>query len=213
MFKKTVVLKTNRFKPKGKITFDYKALLFFTLFLCGLIIGVSFINKGDENLINYLTKLFKNRILAENSNNFFTCFCGDFLPLLLMQFFCYIGGLCAVGIPFIWLIPVAFGLFCGIAIALFFVNYGITGLSYCALINIPCYAITAATLIRCCCESTVCSNNILIYAMRGDNGEKLKTPILKDYTFKYILLCIPLVVAALISAGSYKMFSGLFSFL
>ena len=210
MFKKTVVLNTTRLKPIGKFTFDYKSVLFFTLFLCGLIVGVTFINKGDEALVEFFTKILKNRITAENNNNFLTCFCGDVLPLMLLQLFCYIWGLCAFGIPFIWLAPLVFGLMCGMTIGLYLVNYGIMGLGYCALVKIPAYAITAATLIKCCCESTICSDNIFVYALKGERSENT---ILKDYTLKYILLCIPLVLAAVLSAGCDKLFSGFFNFL
>lgn len=213
MFKKTVVLNTKKLKPKGHFTFDYKSLLFFTLFLCGLILGVSFIKSGDENLIEFLTRIFKNRISAEKNNSFLTCMCGDILPLLLLELFCFIGGLCAVGMPFIWLLPVGFGSFCGVVIALFFVNYGVTGLGYCALTNIPYYAITAATLIKCCCESTMCSNEVLLFALKGETNERKNNPILKDYTLKYLLLCVPIIIASAIRAGSSKLFSGLFDFI
>ena len=212
MFKKTVVLNTKILKNNTDFTFDYKSVLFFTLFLCGLILGVSLVDQGDENFIQFLTRLFKNRIEAEKNNSFLICLCGEFLPVFLLELFCYIGGLCAVGMPFIWMIPVGFGAFCGSVIALYFVNFGVTGMGYCALTTIPYYAITAATLIKCCCESTMCSTEILVYALKGERRDKTIPPILKDYTSKYLLLCIPLIIAAAINAGSCKLFSELFNF-
>ncbi len=212
MFKKSVVLKANKLKPLSGISTDYKTAIFFTLFVCGLIIGVSIVKKGDSEFIDFFSKLMHNNISAKNDSSWFRCFCGDFLWLFLLVFVDFICGLCGVGFPFIWLIPVCFGGFTGMVLSLFFINYGMTGLGYCALINVPGYAITAATLVKCCCESTKISNEIFFFIIGGNKNEGNKEPLLKDYVINYILLCVPVVLSALISTGSFKLFSGLFGF-
>lgn len=212
MFKKSVVLKANKLKPIAGVSPDYKTVIFFTLFVCGLIIGVTVISQSGTDFTDFFSKIIHNNISAKKDSSWFKCFCGEFVWLFILVFVDFICGLCGVGLPFIWLIPICFGCFAGMVLALFFINYGMTGLGYCALMNIPSYAITAATLVKCCCESTKVSNEIFFYILSGSKGDTSKTPILKEYTVKYIFFCIPVIIAALISTGSFKLFSGLFSF-
>lgn len=212
MFKKSVVVKANKIKRIPGISPDYKSIIFFTLFVCGLIIGVTIIKNGESDFTDIFSKLLHNSISAKNNNSWFRCFCGEFLWLFLLILIDFICGLCGVGLPLIWLVPVCFGSIAGLILSLYFVNYGMPGLGYCALINIPCYAITAATLIKCCCESTKVSNEIFFYILGGKKSDNTKEPLLKDYIINYVLLCIPIIIAALISTGSFKLFSGLFNF-
>ncbi len=213
MFKRSVVIKAKRIRPIANISPDYKTIIFFTLFVCGLILGVIVIQKSDEDFSSFFLKLLNNYLKAKKDNSWFMNFCGEFLGLFLLVFIDFVLGLCAVGLPFIWLLPVCFGCFSGIVLSVFFTNYGLTGLAFCGLINIPCYAITAATLIKCCCESTRISNEIFRFVFSGNKSENVKSSLIKEYTINYALLCLPILIAALISSGSFKLFSGLFSFI
>lgn len=211
MLKKSVVINAKRIKPIENISPDYKTVIFFTLFVCGIILGVIIIQKSNEDFSSFFLKLLNNHLTAKKSSSWFNNFCGDFLGIFLLVFLTYILGLCAVGLPFIWLIPICFGCITGIILSLFFINYGLTGLAFCGLINIPCNAITAATLIKCCCESTRISNEIFLFVL-GGNNDKAKSSLIKEYSLKYALLCLPILVAAIISSSSFTLFSGLFSF-
>ena len=212
MFKRSVVLKANKIKSVPGISPDYKTIIFFTLFICGLIIGVSLIKKGNSDFTEFFSKLLRNNITAKIDSSWLRCFCGEFVWLFLLVFVDFICGLCGVGLPLIWLVPICFGCVSGLVLSLFYVNYGLTGLGYCSLINVPCYAITAATLVKCCCESTKVSNEIFLFILGGRKNDNIKESLLKDYIINYLLLCIPIVIAALISTGSLKLFSGLFNF-
>lgn len=212
MIKRSVVIKAKRIKPITGLNFDYKTIIFFTLFFCGIITGIIIVSKCDNEFNNFLCRLLINNFSAKQENGPFTNFCGTFIWLFLLVFCTYLCGLSAVGFPFIWIIPTVFGIICGLIVSSFYHSFGLKGLGFCVIANIPCYAITAATLIKCCCESTIISNEIFGYVFGNSKGEGNKKMLLKDYSINYLLLCLPILIAALISMLCFKLFSGFFSF-
>ncbi len=209
MFKRNFVINTKRLHIHK---LDYQSALLFTLFICGLILGIVFIKNCDDDFKDVALKCLRNYISVKAESGFLQCFLGTLTILLLCVFFNLLFGLCAVGIPLIWLIPVCFGAFCGCGVSCFFINYGLKGLCYCALVNVPCYAITAATLIKCCCESTKMSINIL-NSIRGARADNIKgCQSFNDFLLNHLALCIPIVAGALLSAVGFRLFSSLFIF-
>ncbi len=210
MFKKSVVIKATRFKPNNNYKFDYKTIIFFTIFLCGLIVGIIIFKRSGDAFAQFITNVLKNYLTVCTSNSIFKNFCSIFFSLCLVVFLLFIFGLCAVGQPLIWICGFLFGCSIGIVISTYYCTFGILGVGYCALINIPCYAITAATLIKCCCESMCISNNIFFYSMGNYKTSNSKNYILKEYVLKYLIFLTPILVASLLKACFLKLFSGLF---
>lgn len=185
----------------------------FSLFLCGVILGIILIKNCNQDFKDLALQYLKNYISVKAECSFFECFLGTLSVLLICICLNLLFGLCAVGVPFVWLIPVFFGVFCGSGVSCFFINYGLKGLCYCALVNAPCYAITAATLIKCCCESTRMSLNIL-NCIRGIKADNLKASLsFKDFLLNHLLLCVPIIIGALLSTVGFTLFSSLFIFI
>ncbi len=212
MLKKSFIIRTKSIRPPMKFTFDYKLIIYFTLFLSGVIIGVLLIKNAGCDFNNFFSKLLVNHVNAKKNNSFLTDFCFTLLCFILVFFLNYLCSLSAVGFPFIWLILMGFGVVCGAVISEFFISFGLKGLGFCLLVNIPCYAITAATLICCCCESTKICNNIFCFLFGNSRYDPDKTCFLKEYTLKYIIMCLPMCIGALASTVCFKMFSGFFVF-
>ncbi len=210
MFKKSVVIRANRLK-KIRLKFDYKTIIFFTILLCGLIFGAILSAKGSEAWHQFFNTFVNNHLTVKSSSSIFRNFCSVFFCLFIIILFDYISGLCGLGIPFIYFTPLLLGTYCGVIISQFYYLYNLRGLLYCILINIPCYAITAATLIKCCCFSSDISKEILVYLINGKNDTKEK--ILYNYTIKYLLLCIPILISALLNAITFRLFGNLFHFI
>ncbi len=207
MFKKGVVIKAKRFKP---INLDCKTIILFTLFLCGIILGAFLVKNCDEEVKNALNALLSNYISAKSESDFLACFSGTLLYLLLFIIIAFLFGLCALGTPLVWLVPIIFGSFCSSYISLMLINFGLKGLFYFVIVDLLPYAITTATLVKCCCESTKISIN-LFCCLAGDNGLKGNN-LLKDYILNYLVLCIPVLVGTIISTFCFKIFQGLFIF-
>jgi hypothetical protein len=210
MFKKSVVIRANKLK-KINFKFNYKTTIFLTLLLCGVMFGVTLSNKGNIAWHTFFNTFVHNHLTVKVSSSFFRNFCSIFFSFMLICLFDYICGLCGVGAPFLYLTPLFFGIYCGVVTSQFYYIYKLSGLLYCAIINTPCYAITAATLIKCCTLSFDVSKEIFIYLLTGRSDTKEK--ILHKYTVQYLILCIPIALSALLNVVSFKLFGNLFNFI
>ncbi len=208
MFKKTVVLKRRKMNlPK----FDYRNFFFFSLFICGLILGVLTIKNENSELNDALKNFFINYISEKSEKTFFEYFFECSLLIFIIPLFCFFAGLCAVGGPIIIAIPTLVGIVVGMATGILYSQYALQGLGYSALVIIPSTAIVIATLLKCCDESINMALDI-IYMIIGGNSSNIKVNKLKEYCLKYLVLCLPFVLAGAINTVSFKLFGGLFSF-
>ncbi len=207
MFKKGVVIKAKRIKP---LNLDCETIILFTLFLCGIILGAFLIKNCGDEVKNALSTLLRSFFSAKSESGFLACFSGVLFFLLLFILIVFLFGLCAVGTPLVWLVPIIFGIFCSGYVSLMLINFGVKGLFYFVMVDLFPYAITTATLVKCCCESTKISIN-LFSCLAGDNTLKGNN-LLKDYILNYLILCVPVLIGAIISAFCFKIFQGLFIF-
>lgn len=207
MFKRTVVLKPKKLKGSK---LDCEAIILFTLFLCGIIIGVFVIKNCNDDIKNAFCTLLRNYISAKSDCGFLSCFSGTLVFLVIFVVAVFLLGMCAVGTPLVWCVPVIFGLICSGYVSLMLISYGIKGILYFVLVDLLPYAITTAVLVRCCCESTGLSVN-LFTCIAGDNSFRGRNAF-KEYAFSYLILCVPVIMGALISAVCFKIFEGLFIF-
>ncbi len=207
MFKNGVVIKAKRIKP---INFDCETIILFSLFLCGVILGAFLIKNCDDDIKNALSTLLSNYISAKTECGFLGCFSGVVVFLIIFILIAFLFGLCAVGTPLVWLVPIVFGIICSGYVSLMLMNYGLKGILYCIMVDLLPYAITTATLVKCCCESTKISVN-LFSCIAGDSVIKGKN-LFKEYIISYSILCVPVIIGALISTFCFKVFQGLFIF-
>lgn len=208
MLKKTVVLKRRKMNLKR---FDYRSFFFFSLFLCGLILGVLTVKNDNNELNNALKSFLINYISRKNSISVLECLLDSSFLTFIIPIFTFVLGLCAVGGPIIIATPTFVGIVVGMATGIFYSQYALQGLGYCALVVMPCTAITVGTLLKCCNESINMSFEI-IYMIIGGKNSATKTNELKEYCLKYLVLCVPFVLAAVLNTVSFKIFGGLFSF-
>ncbi len=208
MLKKSVVFKRNQVKlPR----LNYKNVFFYVLFLCGFIIGVLTVSKMNSDA-NEILKHFFTSYLIENSNkDFLDFFIESVLIIAAIPFLTFLFGLCVFGIPCIISAPAFTGAISGILIGFLYLNFGLKGLGFCALIIIPIIAITVATLIKCCEEAI--NMSVEIIAITGGFQTSNKRNELKEYCMKFIVLLLPLILSSILYIGCFKLFGGLFSFI
>lgn len=207
MFKNNVVLKNNKMQYSK---LDSRTIILYSLFLCGFIIGIFFIKNCENESRDALGTLLNNHISAKCDSDFISCFCGSVFLLILFIVITFMLGLCAVGTPFICLIPLVFGFVCSCYVSLMLINYNLKGVLYCVMVDLLPYAITTASLMKCCCESTKISIN-LFGCIAGDVALRGKNTF-KEYVLFYLILCIPVIIGALINTICFKIFQGLFVF-
>ena len=208
MLKKSVVFKRNQVKlPR----LNYKNVFFYVLFLCGFIIGVLTVSKMNSDA-NEILKHFFTSYLIENSNkDFLDFFIESVLIIAAIPFLTFLFGLCVFGIPCIISAPAFVGAISGVLIGFLYLNFGLKGLGFCALIIIPIIAITVATLIKCCEEAI--NMSVEIIAITGGFQTSNKRNELKEYCMKFIVLLLPLILSSILYIGCFNLFGGLFSFI
>lgn len=208
MFKKSVVIRAKGIKP---IKLDYKVLLFFSLMICGIIIGVSLIKNSDSEFKGLVKSLIDSINNTKSNNLLFSCLLfviGWLLVPLIVAFF---SGLSGLGLPFLALLNVLYGMFCGLFCGIYYVCFGLHGIGFFSLVNLPCYAITAATLIKCCCESLKMSFNVFSFLSGNCINQSKNKNMLKEYILTYLILCLPVVAGSFLNVISFKIFGDLFS--
>ncbi len=208
MLKKSVVIKRRRMNiPR----FNYKNLVFFVLFFCGLIIGVLTMKNETSTLKDIFSEFFVQYITNKSNESFFNCFLDSLFIIIMPTIVTYIFGLCAVGLPIIIAIPTLTGIAVGMAIGFLYSSYSLQGLGYAALIIIPSLAVVIATLIKCCSEAINMSIEI-IAGISGYQSQNRRNE-LKDYCLRFLIFFIPLILSALLNVCSFRLFNGLFSFI
>lgn len=208
MFKKSVVIKRKRMNlPR----FNYKNLIFFVLFFCGLIIGLLTMKEDESTLKDVFSTFFNEYITKKSQGSFLNNFLDALLIIIVPSFASFIFGLCAIGIPIIIAIPTLTGVAVGMATGFLYSSYSLQGLGYAALIIIPTLSVVVATLINCLGEAINMSVEI-IAAISGYQSQNRRNE-LKDYCLRYLIFFVPLILSAILNAGCFKLFNGLFSFI
>ena len=208
MLKKSVVIKRKKLNISN---FDFKNLIFFSLFFSGVIIGVLTTKSKDLMLNSLLTEFFNNYIVERTNEGLLGCFFESFLLFSFTPFLTFIFGLSAVGFPIIIATPAIMGALTGMATGFLFFNYSLQGLCYSALIIVPAVSIVVATLIKCCSEAIIMSMDIITCI--GGYQNNLKQNIMKEYCLRFLVLFIPIIISALLNVFSFKIFGNLFSFI
>lgn len=210
--KKSIVIKATKITPKINLKPDFKSMVLFSLVICGVILGLACAGKFSSGANSFIPTVLGSYAASCKELGVIKLILNYFLFSIFPVLIVFILGFCAVGVPLIWLTTVIYGFFCGVVIGCLFIENGILGLVYAICINIPCYAITAASLIRCCCESTK-SSVCLFGCFCGQAIPNKGNSALKEYCLYFLVMTIPILVASIVKAISFTLFSGFFSFI
>ena len=189
---------------------NYRLLIIFTLFLCGLIIGVECVKYGSEPLVTSVKEIFDSSRAEKAQLGYLTLIIKSFLPFLFYLIAAFVMGVCAAGVPFILMLPLFRGCMTGITGALMYSSYGVTGLGYCALIVYPGTALAVSTLIFALSESMRMSSGI--FALITDRKSAYAGYPLKMYCGRYGIFTAAALLAAVIDAVLFKAFESFFVF-
>ena len=183
-------------------------LILSSVLICGLILGVFTASKLLKSENSVLCSIFENLLFFCGSLSFIKCLFTCFLVSLLFIVLSFILGFCAVGTPALLLLPFILGLCVGGNICCYFTNYGLMGFLFCILTSIPFYAITAATLLKCCCESIKMSVELFGVVANGKTTKACYS--LREIGMFYCVMCVPLLIGSVIKTIGIKLFLGFF---
>ncbi|HZK21272.1 MAG TPA: stage II sporulation protein M [Oscillospiraceae bacterium] len=198
-------------KPLKIPQINYKPIVFFLFLFAGLIIGVICIKYGVKSFVDLAASIFEQARLENSEKGIAGLFFSSLLSSICFLFASFIIGLCAVGIPFLPIIPFIKGLYYGAFGGYMYCTYGVTGIGYCALIIYPAAAIMITALIYGCTESMMMSADICGILLNKTIGMNSKDA-LKMYCIRYAILILVLVLAAIVSTAFFKLFGSYFAF-
>lgn len=205
--KKHVVINGKKINSALRFNVDYKTVVFLTLLLCGIILGVNI----SENLTVEWQKFFADIIdrfyVPSYKTEYVTIFARLFLPFAIAITLTYVIGLCGVGIPFIASIPLFSGVFVSVLIPQIFRIYGMQGIGCFVFVYLPLLAIASATIIKSCSNSIGISLEIFLLLATGKGSCK---PILKDYTIQHVAYMVLILIFSAISVLLYVVYLKLF---
>lgn len=196
--KRATIISTGFRFPKGNsgIVKNNRRLIFLTvIFICGLLLGASAIKNKDAALTEDLKSLIESfcRVRTQSSLpvNFFSIFgteCIFLIPAMLL-------GVCAVGEPFLWLLPLAKGLGLGMIAAYLYSAHSLNGMLYFAIILLPPSVFSTAALLLGCKESILMTHDIN-HVLLGKREKSGDTGFFKLYILRYVVLLMSVLLAS-----------------
>lgn len=184
-------------------------IVLFLFFFAGLLLGAVAVRKNSSPLLDRLLSLFENYSVVKAGQSAAVNFSNALFKqiILLLSTFCI--GLCAVGMPFLFLVPFGYGTGVGLVSAFLYKTYMLKGIGYCALILYPGVVLTAAALVFACSVGAQMSrflmNGLLI-------RETDKAESFRQYCLQFLVAAGVAVCAALAETALYAVFSGYFQF-
>lgn len=179
-------------------------ILLFSLFLCGLIIGCGIYN-GYENKDSSVVANIISTFFVQNNKGLI--FINSLLSSLMLILITFCSGLCCVGYPVIYSVPLLKGLYYGIFASFMLHKYAMQGFSYFSLTVLPGAIISVCSVIYACnisCETTkALASNIF-----ANNREHIK---IREYLLKYLILFSVMLIGCILDCFTVSLFSEIFS--
>ena len=184
-------------------------ILLFMFFLAGLLLGAIAVRKNSSLLSVRLLSLFENYSIVKSGQSAAINFCNALFKQLILLLSTFCVGLCAVGMPFLFLITLGYGTSVGIVSAFLYKTYMLKGIGYCALILYPGVILTAAALVFACSAGMQMSR-FLMNGLLIRESEKQET--FRQYCLRFLAAEAVCICAALAETALYAVFSGYFQF-
>lgn len=197
-------VKTSVLNNKNTI---FIILLFF--YILGMIYG-SLLIKSDVDLVWSKLEFITNEYRAmQTEQAVISTFCNSFFASFIFLFLPYLFGYSSIGQFGTLLVPFFNGLGLGCALGYLYLNYGLKGVGYSALIVIPHSVIALFALIIACRESIKLSN-LFFQSFLPKQEKTINLSAIKLYNIKFVILCAILLFAAFINVLTVMLFSRMF---
>ncbi|MBQ3149758.1 MAG: stage II sporulation protein M [Clostridia bacterium] len=177
------------------------------LFTTGMVVGSVVIRKGAGEILSDILNIYSDYISAKAGESVLTGFCNSFFIVLILLIITYSLGLCAVGTPVIYLIPLVSGIGTGTVSAFMYSKYLLKGIGYCALISYPGKIICTVVMITACAAAAEMSTKMLKILTKQDEGVDYK-----DYNLRYLIYVGFAVLSALTDTVLNLLFGNYFIF-
>lgn len=207
--KRSVMYARTRNTP---VTFQKETLTFLVLLTAGILIGAFTAKQGNDSVITQVESMFNSFYTIRESqsillsvSNSLKVYAGFWALNLLF-------GLCAIGIPFIAVLPTIRGLGIGLVTGYIYSIYGLKGMGYCFLVIFPGALLSFIAMIYAASDAFKMSlytfGSVANTVSQKGHSDKIKIYIVRQL-FYFILL----IAAAFLDGIVNKVFAGIFTFL
>lgn len=199
-------------RKKGNPSFNtfrnnQKLILLTTIFICGALLGVLFVKHSSASTFITLQNLVEAHFKQSETHslwlNFLTSFGTESAYILVTALL----GVCLVGEPFLWMLPLVKGLGVGAVSACLYKAYTLQGLQYHAALLLLPTVLSAAALLYSCKESILFSRDINRCLFKKTNSFTCGGDV-KLYLLRHFVLLLVLLFAAAVSAISIYAWRG-----
>ncbi len=179
-------------------------ILLFSLFLCGLIIGCGIYN-GYENKDSSAFSNIINTFFVHNNKELI--FVNSLLSSLIFILITFCSGLCCVGFPVIYSVPLIKGLYYGIVASFMLHTYAMQGFSYFSLTVLPGAIISVCSVIYAC-NISCATTKALALNIFANSREEIK---IKEYALKHLIIFSIMFIGCLTDYFTVSLFSKIFT--
>ena len=200
---KNSIISTKFFIRDNKIS-----IIFITLFTIGVVIGsLSYLAAGENTntLIAVIDSFF-----SENSTlSFLELFSRNFISNSIFLAVLYIGGLCAIGLPFVAIIPIIKGISLGTIISYKYIFNGIKGFLYTLVIILIPSAVFLSILCFAYSEGIYMSLTVSSGIFTSKPRKIKYSTSFTTFTKRFILFSFGILSVSFIETMLFNLFSKL----
>lgn len=195
------------YRPENKKGHKTEWILFL-IFLSGLVLGAWFVRR-NSSILQMLFTLFENYTAVQATQTVIVHFSNAFFKQLLLLLVTYLFGVCAVGVPFLYAVPLCYGAGVGVVSAYLYMQYALKGIGYCALLLYPGYVVSVVSTICACSNGIKMSERILKGLLQIETAELFSY---RKFNLQYLILVIIAAGGSVLDSVLFKIFSGYFQF-
>ena len=190
----------------------WKSFVILFLFAFGILLGAYILKQNIEFTNTTLSSIINSYISSKKEQSIAFNFINSLKLNLFFILTTFLLGFCAVGTPFITLVPIIKGIGTGLICGYLYLEYNFNGLGYCTLIIYPGLIIFMLTLIAACNLSMSFSYEMLS-CIAGNNKRNTQGEYsLKLFFIRYAIVLTLSILSSAIDSVTIRLFSGLFNF-
>ena len=178
-------------------------ILLFVLFICGILIGCGIYAGSTNNSTSVLADSINSLLLNNNAKKIFINSILSSICLLLLSL---CSGLCCVGFPMLYTIPLIKGIYYGLIASFMLYLYAMQGFSYFLLTVLPGAVISVSAIIVACNLSCEVTKSLAVNVF-ANGREEVK---IKQYLIKYTFILAAMFIASILDYLSVQLFSKIF---
>lgn len=182
----------------------------FAAFLAGMFYGAFLVGKIDESTAGLLGMLTDEYLASRISQSIWQTFISSLVSSVPYLILLFLLGFLSIGQPLIVVAPVFRGIGLGVTMGGLYLDYGMQGVLYCAVLIMPITLLVTFVLISASRNALKMANLFLSPVLREERAGA-SADALRIYCIKFLVFALVLLGASLLDALLNFLFSSLFA--